>query len=71
MAVVLATSDDGDGFHTVTVGTDTYGQAHVVVPAGAIDHPDIDALYTHVQNISRTAWTARRQSRRDEKRLGA
>ena len=68
MALVLGTEDQGDGHTVVTVATSRYGQARVMVAPGMLDHPDIGALYAHVEDMEHTAFTARRRSRRDERR---
>lgn len=70
MAQVLSAVDNGDGTHTVTVATVTYGQAVVTVPTAALDAPETQQLYDHVADMGRNALTAVRRSGRDRRRIG-
>lgn len=66
--LILRTIPNDDGVTEVHVGTADYGSAAVHVAPGMENHPDIGALYEHVQNLGTTAYTAVRKSRRDEQR---
>lgn len=68
MAQVLATSDNGDGTTTVTVGTTTYGQAVVTVPTRMLGTPDVEHLYEHAADIGGSPYAADRRSGRDRRR---
>lgn len=70
MALVLSRTSNGDGTTTVVVGTANWGQGYVTVDDAALDDPATEALYEHVANIDRTAYTAVRRSRRDAQRYG-
>lgn len=69
-AVVLKTVDNNDGSSTVTIGTSAYGQATVIVRNDQLATPETQLLYDHVANLDQTAYTAVRQSRRDQQRHG-